>query len=327
MTKTYKVGIIGLGIIGRRMLENMPRNGRLEVAAGWDLDPGAAEAAKRDFPWLNVAADADAVISDPDIDVIYIGVPPKAHGQYARAAFEAGKAVFCEKPLGVDLDDSRALVDLAATRPEKQAVNLSLAGSRAVQHMRKAIAEGELGEIIGADIRLHFTQWPRGWQANATWLSQREEGGFVREVATHFLYLAESLLGHGKVTASSARYPDDGTSAETHALAQLDYDGIPATLAGSVGGAGPDQIEFTLWGTKCSYKLTEFYRLWRSEGADWEPALKDIENPALDAYMLQLEELVAMLDGRPHVLPSFQTALDVQRHVETILAALPAGAR
>ncbi len=70
MGKVFKVGVIGLGVIGRRMLDNMPAQGRLAVAAGWDSDKAACETAKKDYPWLSLAASAEALISDPDIDLI-----------------------------------------------------------------------------------------------------------------------------------------------------------------------------------------------------------------------------------------------------------------
>ncbi|MCL5776506.1 Gfo/Idh/MocA family oxidoreductase [Limibaculum sp. FT325] len=320
MAKTYGVAIIGLGVIGRRMLTNMPQQGRLAIVGGWDLDPAACARAAADFPGLAIAASAEALIGSPQVDAVYIGVPPRAHGLYARAAIAAGKAVFCEKPLGVDLADSRALVEVAREAGAVQAVNLSLAAARGVSAMRAALAEGSLGPVAGADIRLHFTRWPRGWQASASWLAGRAEGGFTREVATHFLYLADALFGPGELIAASAAYPGDDGRAETHVLAQLDFGGVPVTLAGSVGGAGPDLVEFTLWGERRSLRLSDFYRLSASAGEGWENALPEIGNPALDAYMLQLDELVRMLDGEAHVLPDFATALRVQELVEGILA-------
>lgn len=316
----YRVAIIGLGVIGRRMLANMPAQGRLEVIGGWDLSPEARAAAARDFPWLSVAESAEALIASPACDLVYIGVPPRAHARYAEAATEAGKTVFCEKPLGVDLTESRALTALVEASGRPQAVNMALASARGVTAMRQALEAGALGEIAGADIRLHFGRWPRGWQDNATWLAGRAEGGFTREVATHFLYLADTLLGDGRVVSASAAYPDDPAAAETHVLAQLDCGGLPVTLAGSVGGAGPDLVEFTLWGSRSSLRLTDFYRLWRSDGDDWEPALPTVENPALDAYRLQLDELVKLLDGAPSLLPGFRCALRIQEQVEKIVA-------
>ncbi len=268
---------------------------------------------------MPIASDADAVISDPETDVIYIGVSPRAHSLYARKAIEAKKLAFCEKPLGIDLEDSVSLMNFANEHKALQAIHLSLASARGVKLIREAIADDQFGQIHGADIRLHFSQWPRGWQENAKWLAEREEGGFVREVGTHFVYLAENPLGKCRLVSSIVRYPCDRFSAESDALAELDCAGIPVTLTGSVGGAGPDLIEFTLWGESSSYRLTDFYRLWSSTGGDWEAEFPNIENLALDAYMLQLDELVAMVDGRPHVLPDFQAALDVQKHIEAIL--------
>lgn len=321
MARVYRVVIIGLGVIGRRMLANIPDQERLEVIGGWDLGAEARASAAADFPWLNVAESAEALIAAPEADIVYIGVPPRAHGVYARAAVAAGKAVFCEKPLGVALAESRDLVALVEESGATQAVNLSLAGARGVTAMRDALAAGSLGKISGADIRLHFNRWPRGWQENATWLAGRAEGGFTREVATHFLYLAGTLLGPGRLVSASAAYPEDPVGAESHVLARLEFGGAPVTLAGSVGGAGPDLVEFTLWGSRKSLRLTDFYRLWSSTGGGWTAELPEIGNPALDAYMLQLDELVKLMDGAPHVLPDFHTALGVQELVEAILAS------
>jgi len=93
------------------------------------------------------------------------------------------------------------------------------------------------------------------------------------------------------------------------------------TLAGTTGGAGPDLVEFTLWGSRRSLRLSDFYRLWSSDGSDWKAEFPEIENPALDAYMSQLDELVKLMDGKSHVLPDFRAALDVQGLIEAILAS------
>lgn len=315
----HRVGVIGLGVIGQRMLTNMPKQGRLAVAGAWDLRAEARAAAAEAFPDVPIAESAEALIGDAGTDCVYIGVPPGAHGVYARAAVAAGKAVFCEKPLGVDLAESRALVALVEAAGRPQAVNLSLAAARGTAAMREALATGALGAVAGADIRLRFAHWPRLWQGQARWLAGRAEGGFTREVATHFLYLAEALFGPGRLVGADARYPaPDG--AESHVLARLDFGGVPVTLAGSSGGAGADLIEFTLWGQARSFRLTDFYRLWASDGAGWEPVFPEIAEPPLDAYMRQLDALVRLLDGDAGALPDFRAALRVQELVEAILA-------
>jgi len=320
MTAPHNVAIIGLGVIGQRMLANMPNQGSLEIVGGWDLSAEACASAKEKFPWLTIAGSAEALIQDPETDVVYIGVPPMAHRGYALAAIAAEKAVFCEKPLGVDVEESRELTDRMEASGLKQAVNFVFGAARGAEMMKAAIDAGEAGDVAGVDIRLHFAKWPRGWQENAAWLGQREQGGFVREVLSHYLFLTEKLFGGSELVSSSLAYPASPEgAAETHVLAQLDCSGIPVTFAGTVGGIGPDLVEYTVWGERKSFRLNDWYRLTASDGGDWRDMIEGVDNLPLDAYMLQLDNLAAMLDGRPHTLPDFRAALSVQERIEELL--------
>ena len=322
MSAAHKVAIIGLGVIGQRMLTNMPGQGRLEIIGGWDLDPQVCAAAKEKFPWLTIADSAAALIESAETDVVYIGVPPLAHRDYALAAIAAGKAVFCEKPLGVDMAESRELTERMEASGLKQAVNFVFGAARGAEMLKAAVDSGDTGDVAGVDIRLHFAKWPRGWQENAAWLGRREQGGFVREVLSHYLFLTERLFGPAALVSGSVAYPEapEG-AAETHVLAQFDCDGVPVTFAGTVGGAGPDLVEYTVWGARTSYRLSDWYRLMTSDGGDWRDAIAGIDNLALDSYMLQLDALAAMLDGKPHTLPDFRAALSVQERIEELLAS------
>jgi len=321
MTAPYKVAIIGLGVIGQRMLANMPNQGRLNIVGGWDLDPQVCAAAKEKFPWLTIADNAAALIAAPHTDVVYIGVPPLAHREYALAAIAARKAVFCEKPLGVDVAESRDLTNRMEASGLKQAVNFVFGAARGAEMLKASLDAGEAGDVAGVDIRLHFAKWPRGWQENAAWLGRRDQGGFVREVMSHYLFLTEILMGASELVAASVGYPaTPEDAAESHVLAQLDCSGTPVTFAGTVGGAGPDLVEYTVWGAKKSFRLVDWYRLLVSDGDEWQDAIAGVDNLPLDAYMLQLDNLVAMLDGKSHTLPDFRAALAVQERIEEILA-------
>jgi hypothetical protein len=57
-----------------------------------------------------------------------------------------------------------------------------------------------------------------------------------------------------------------------------------------------------------------------SDGGDWRDAITGVDNLALDSYMLQLDNLAAMLDGKSHNLPDFRAALAVQEVIEELLA-------
>ena len=89
-----KVAIIGLGIMGRRMLEHMGRHESFVPASIWDPDPEACQLAQSICPSAEIAANAAAAMAESDI--VYLACPPVPRHQLALAAAAAGKAVFLE---------------------------------------------------------------------------------------------------------------------------------------------------------------------------------------------------------------------------------------
>ncbi len=323
---TPNIAFIGLGIMGHRMLTNMTTHGGFNLTAGWDPSPAARDNTKAAFPGLPLVETAAEAIGDPRAEVVYIACPPRAHAEHALAAIAAGKTVFCEKPLGVDLAPSRALVAAVEDARTPNAVNFPFADARAANTIKRALedgasGDGAMGAIAGADVRLHFSRWPRDWQENAAWLAERAEGAFVREVFSHFAYLVQRLFGPARLVDASVRYPADPKLCETHFLARLDCGGVPISVAGGSGGVGPDRVEFTLWGGKRSYRLWDWNRLQSSDGGPWRDVLTELEDPRRDGYMRMLDNFRALLAGEAHSMPSFRDALAVQEIVEEILGS------
>jgi 1,5-anhydro-D-fructose reductase (1,5-anhydro-D-mannitol-forming) len=319
MARKHRVAIVGLGVVGSRFLALMSDHERFSVVTAWDRDAGAMESIRAKYPTLDIARDADEAIGAPAADVVYVAVPPLAHKDYVLAAIAADKAVFCEKPLGIDVAESEDLVSRIEASGLSGAVNFVFGSAPGGLLIQDRIVDGAIGEVVAVDIRLHFAEWPRGWQKQAAWLAGRAEGGFVREVLSHFAYLTERLLGPAVLRYGRVRYPDEGGAAETHALAELDCGGVPVTAAGSVGGLGPDRVEYTVWGTKRSYRLDNWYRVFESDGGGWTELLTEIENPAEAAYRSQLDNLADLLDGKANTMPGFRAALSVQKLIEDLL--------
>lgn len=314
------IAFIGLGIMGNRMLGSMQAHGGFNLAFAWDPDPAACQAAARQYDSLRIGATVDEIITANDTDVVYIACPPATHRQYAMAAIDAGKAVYCEKPLGVDVTESRELVEAVEAAGVINAVNFSLATSRSVEEIEARLKDGTVGDVAGMDVRLHFSNWPRDWQAAAVWLAERAEGGYVREVFSHFAYVIERLLGPAKVVSASTRYPADPALCETHFWAQLDCGGVPVSVAGGSGGVGPDRVEAIVWGSKKSYRVWDWYKLTSSSGGDWTDELAQHGDLRENSVTRRLDNVLHMLNGEPHVMPPFRTALSVQELVEEILS-------
>jgi len=313
----HRVGIIGLGTVGGRFVEQFGLHPAFEVSAAWDRSP---DACARYADEVTVVGSASEVIDRAD--AVYIAVPPHHHREYVEACLASGTAIFCEKPLGIDVAESEQLVAAVEASDVPAGVNFVYSSAPAAVELGDAVGGGALGEVVSAELRLHFAEWPRAWQAEATWLADRDQGGWVREVASHHLFLLGRVLGSTTLESASATYPEgpDGVRCETHALAQLSAGDLPITLAGTVGGAGPDIVELTVRGTAGSMRVADWYRVESTDGGPWT-ATSDADRPALAAaaYAAQLDELDAMLSGRPHRLATFDEALAVQRLAESIL--------
>lgn len=318
--KTYGVGIIGLGIMGTRMLGTITQHPQFHIAGVWDPSASQAAEATNSFTEATLVDSAAMLIASDDSDLIYIACPPKFHAEYAQAAIAAGKPMLCEKPLGVDLAESRALVAAVEAAGLPNAVNFTQACSPALTTVQERIASGATGTVLGADIIVHFNQWPRDWQVDADWLRFRDQGGFTREVFSHYVFLMERLFGRAELKSADAHYPADPALCESSMYARFDCNGVAVNFLGTVGGAGIERVEATVWGDRQSLRIQDWVNLFESDGGAWTPSLPDIADPRREGAGQQISNVAAMLEGKDHLMPSFHDALCVQEHIEAMLS-------
>lgn len=315
------IGIIGAGIMGERMLRAiLDQSPELVRVAGiWDPSVEALARLKTALPEIAFMPDPAALIAASDC--VYIASPPASHLGHARAALAAGKAVFCEKPLAVDVADARGFV---AEAGERGAVNFPFASSLAVATLQDWIAQGAVGKVSRVAIEVAFATWPRSWQADAAgWLDRPEQGGFTREVVSHFLFLTRRLVGPLQLLAGSAAFPEAG-KAERAIRAGLLAGTVPVELRGGVGTTTKDDHNiWTLEGENGAVRLCDWsVAEQRLPDGSWERAAdalpQDKARPA--ALRRQLEGVVRMSRGEAHHLATLAEALEVQQIVEDILA-------
>ncbi|MCA1241485.1 Gfo/Idh/MocA family oxidoreductase [Stappia stellulata] len=313
-----KTAIIGLGIMGQRMLEHMRVHEEYAPDILWDPNPKACAAALALAPEASVAPSADDAIEAADL--VYLACPPQPRKTYALKAAAGGKALFLEKPLGVNVAASETLVAGLDRLGVPAAVNFTQAAGSALAQVSEAAQSGAMGDVVGVDIVVTYPAWPRAWQKAADWLRFRAEGGMTREVLSHFLFFSERVVGPLTLMWAKPSYPADPSLCETHMQARLEAAaGVPVTVMASVGGAQPDRQEVTVKGARASYRISEFSILTRSDGgpfAPLEPAPSDTRAASLKA---QLDALALCLKGQPHPLATPQEALSVQRLIEAML--------
>jgi len=228
-----------------------------------------------------------------------------------------------EKPLGTDNSESEDLVAQLQSSRLPAVVNFTQASSRGFDALQQAIDSGQTGQLLGIDIVVNYPAWPRAWQIDADWLRFRAEGGYTREVISHFLFLSHRFLGPLTLQYASVRYPQDEALCELDIMARLETaDGLPVNIIGTTGGRQPDRQEVTVKGSEMSFQFREFYQLWHSDGGPWVESIdwSTGEDPRTSALQRQLSELDKWLHGKPSKLATVQEALAVQKLIEAMLA-------
>jgi predicted dehydrogenase len=316
----HRIGLIGAGIMGRRMADRVAAHPDFTLAAAWDPDRAALDSVRAAHPGTEAAGDARALAARADVDCVYIASPPGSHAAHAHAAFDAGKAVFCEKPLTVDDAEGETLVARAGAERRKAGVNFSLATAPSFVKIAEAVSSGALGAIRRIDIVVRFKRWPRGWQHGAaSWLTGSREGGFTREVVSHFVFTTQRLAGPLTVMSSKVERPD-AREAERAVAAEMRAGDVAVTLDGRVAGEADDHNLWTVTGACGALRIRDWHGLERADGGAWST----VESSSIDAMRMragaaQLDQLAALLEGRASTLPTLREGLDVQRTIETLL--------
>lgn len=304
------IGIVGTGIMGGRMAATIAQHPRFHVAAVWDADAATAERAAQAYGGVQVAGSLQALAAHPAVDAVYIASPPAFHLQGVQAAIAAQKPCLCEKPLAHTVAGAQALRDAVMAAGLPFAVNFPFARSPSCLRLMALLHGGELGLVKQATLTVRFARWPRGWQAGASnWLAGPEQGGFTREVLSHFVFLAHRLWGPAALQDVVLQRAPGAT--ETSLQATLVHASTTLHIDAAVAGDVADFNRLELLGSKATAALSAWQRLeFQGQLSDGEPA-----------GALTLDAFAALMQGRAdHGLASADEALAVVQVIEALLS-------
>jgi predicted dehydrogenase len=190
-----KVGVIGTGFIGPVHIEALRRLGIEVVAVAGPRIDGVAEKAKA-MHIEKYYDTAEALIADPEINVVHITSPNHVHHPQAKAALLAGKHVVCEKPLAMTSAESIELVKLAKEKKLVNAVNFNIRFYSLSHQARQIVQSGEIGDvyIVQGSYLQDWLLLPTDWN----WRLEPQFSGEMRAVAdigSHWLDLTTFITG------------------------------------------------------------------------------------------------------------------------------------
>lgn len=146
-----RVAVIGAGYWGPNLVRNFRGSSSWDLVGVCDLDPERARKVIGNRSTVEVMTGIDQVLGRDDIDAVAIATPAATHAPIARAALAAGKHVVVEKPLADTPEAAASMVRAAEDADRVLMIDHTYCYTPAVQYIRKAVAEGVLGDILYVD--------------------------------------------------------------------------------------------------------------------------------------------------------------------------------
>jgi predicted dehydrogenase len=181
-----RVGFLGTGWIGRNRMQAMLATGQVEAVAICDPNAEMARDAHELAPEAALVDSLGALLAlEPD--GVVIATPSGLHATQCIRAFDAGAAVFCQKPLGRNAAEVEAVLEAAERSDRLLAVDLSYRFTAAMQAIRERVRAGDLGQPFAADLTFHNAYGPgAGW----FWEPTLSGGGCLIDLGVHLVDLA-----------------------------------------------------------------------------------------------------------------------------------------
>jgi predicted dehydrogenase len=190
--------VIGTGGRGSYLLRGVLEQPNAKVIALCDIKPDrldkAASSAARDNP--TTYSDWRRIIERKDVDAVFIATPPHLHSEMAVAALQAGKHVYCEKPIGVNAAQVRNLVRAARSARRVFVSGQQLRSMRPLAEAVRQIREGVIGQVIMVKAQRHAVTDINHEGTSADWyFDVTKSGGYLIEQSVHNLDLCNWAIG------------------------------------------------------------------------------------------------------------------------------------
>ena len=201
-----RLGFLGTGWIGRNRMEAMLGTGAAQAVAICDPNEQMALDAQQLAPNASIVGSLDELL-ELQPDGVVIATPSGMHALQCVRAFEAGAAVFCQKPLGRNAVEVASVLNSARRADRLLGVDLSYRHTAAMTAIRERVRGGDLGKVFAADLTFHNAYGPQsGW----FWDPSLSGGGCLIDLGVHLVDLALWMFDFPELTEARARLLREG---------------------------------------------------------------------------------------------------------------------
>lgn len=261
--KDIKIGIVGLGRMGLNHAENVFKNvpGATLYAACSPLE-SELERAKAELGVMEVYKKYEDMIDSPELDGVIIVSPSSLHTNHIQLAMEKGLHVFCEKPIGIEIDDIKETVEVVNNHPD-QVFQLGFMRryDESYRYAKELVEEGAIGEITL--IRCYGIDPSSGLESFVKFTENSNSGGLFVDMAIHDIdlvrWFTNKEIKRVWAIGKNAAYPELDTFGDLEtgaAMMQLE-DGTMAILVAGRNATHGYHVETELMGTKGMIRIAQ----------------------------------------------------------------------
>jgi predicted dehydrogenase len=273
----FSVGLVGYGGIGKFHTVNwrnlnlyypdLPKVVRLRGAAA--RSRASVKAAVADGGYEYGTTDYHELLDDPEIDLIDICTPNHTHFEIFQAALAAGKHIYIEKPLALNLDQARKMLDLSRSSDRMIQIAFNFRFIPAVMKAKQLIEGGFLGEVLNFRAQYYHSSYLDSDKLMSWRLSKEESGGgALVDLGAHIIDLMLHLAGPFKrIMAQTKTFIDQRPLAvdnkekapvlvddHSQLLVELSTGGVGVIEASRIAAGTTDDLNFEIHGTKGALK-------------------------------------------------------------------------
>lgn len=350
------IGILGGGYMGKAHAVAMSAVGavfdttlrpRLEMVCA--SSAGSAERYRAAYGFARATDDWQVLVNDPKVEAIVIATPQSTHRAAAEAAFTLGKPVFCEKPMGASLEDSRAMVAAAEASGCVNMVGFNYIRTPASQYARQLVATGEIGEVTWFRGE-HTEDFYADPQSPATWRTTGMANGTMGDLSPHMINGALALIGPvtrliAEVETVHEKRPGGTVTNDDHAqmMCRFENGAMGQMYFSRISTGRKMGYSYEITGTKGAIRFDQEDQnalwLYRAEGPDATrgftriltgPAHPDYEpfcqGPGhgtgyQDQIIIEAKDFLTAIETGKAVWPTFRDGMEVNRIVAAALAS------
>ena len=225
------IGLIGAGNMGKALARGVAACDLGRIVAISDPVEGAAEAAAEeigDGEKIDAYTDLDEMLAREDIGATLVSAPNFLHAELTIRSAEAGKHVFCEKPMALNVAEARSMIEACESAGVKLMIGQVLRYNGPYVWMLDLIASGDLGEPFGVQISRIGGGWSEGSKYHAPWRMKKETcGGPLFEISAHEIDFMRQVLGEASTVYASM---------DNYVTPEVDYEDFVQMIVNFEGG-------------------------------------------------------------------------------------------